>query len=83
MLRKFEKRISIESIVDYNSSSIEYFSISNVGNCSSAQDYGFQDGQPCILIKMNKVNYSDGKLLIGNTWIIDSRLLISYQSLTK
>jgi sodium/potassium-transporting ATPase subunit beta len=31
------------------------FSINYPGNCTSANQYGFTTGQPCVLVKMNKV----------------------------
>ena len=31
------------------------FTINDVNDCHSDKQYGFNDGKPCILIKMNKV----------------------------
>lgn len=31
------------------------FSIDQLGNCTWQRDYGYDDGQPCVLLKLNKV----------------------------
>jgi len=31
------------------------FTISNPGDCTNNTNYGFNEGRPCVLVKMNKV----------------------------
>ncbi|CAF0767076.1 unnamed protein product [Adineta ricciae] len=39
----------------YSLSTPTNFTISDVGDCHSEKQYGFKHGQPCFLIKMNKI----------------------------
>ncbi|UJR35349.1 hypothetical protein I4U23_028107 [Adineta vaga] len=39
----------------YSISTSKNFTINNVGNCQSDKQYGFSTGQPCFLIKINKI----------------------------
>ncbi|CAF0760229.1 unnamed protein product [Adineta steineri] len=39
----------------YNTSNSNNFIINNVGDCNSNNQYGFRDGKPCFLIKINKI----------------------------
>jgi len=47
--------IKILLILDYSIHSSKNFTINNVNDCNSNNQYGFRDGKPCILIKINKV----------------------------
>jgi hypothetical protein len=42
-------------LVDYNTPSDTNFTINDVGDCNSINQYGFKIGKPCLLIKINKV----------------------------
>ncbi len=44
-----------EKKLDYSVSSSKNFTINDVNDCNSNNQYGFRDGKPCILIKINKV----------------------------
>lgn len=42
-------------ISDSSTSNTKKFTIADVNDCKSDKQYGFTDGKPCVLIKMNKV----------------------------
>lgn len=54
--------------LDYSISSSKNFTIRNVSDCNSDDRYGFRDGKPCILIKINKVCYLFFVLFIRNNY---------------
>jgi hypothetical protein len=42
--------------LDYSTSNSKNFTINDVGDCNSNNQYGFKNSQPCFLIKINKVS---------------------------
>ncbi len=49
------------SLLDYwkqdndNPTGTNKFTIPNPGGCTPENEYGYSSGQPCVLVKMNKV----------------------------
>ncbi|CAF1151442.1 unnamed protein product [Adineta steineri] len=38
-----------------DTSTVQEFNIANPGGCVSGNDYGYKNGRPCVLVKMNKI----------------------------
>lgn len=62
---------------DYSTSNTMNFTIADVNDCKSDKQYGFTDGKPCILIKMNKVCFI---VFIRNQFEILSWLVLYQKS---
>ncbi len=49
---------------DENQATPTKFTIRNPGGCTNATEYGFRDGRPCVLVKMNKVRTNQFEKII-------------------